>query len=102
LPRYHSRPEFHASFAWCLLDRQNPDLAALSPASEQTTSADPPRSGKKTAVERDPPKTPFTPRVLQQINEAFGTRLKDLLPSSGWEVERIEVKVGKDIRTYDL
>jgi hypothetical protein len=103
LPLYHSQPEFHASFAWCLLN-PHPPTAFVSAEEEDTrwteiASVDP----LEVEFESDQPDmpgdspTPFTPAILSELSDAFQERILAAQPRGGWQIDSLDLKVAKDV-----
>lgn len=96
LPLYHTNPEFHASFAWCL----------LRPGEEGITS------GLDTAMENDGVEdhiarpamadSPFTRQVLDDLNTGFERKLLEAQPRGGWDVSHAILRVGKAVHNIGL
>ncbi len=82
LPLYHNQPEFHASFAWALA------RPALPSGSDGTAT---------TAARWD---NPFDANVLASANNH--TAEVERAIGKGWEVDALEVKVGKTITRIAL
>jgi hypothetical protein len=106
LPLYHSHPEFHASFAWCLLD-PHPQTAPGSATKEDTlteiASVDPLESEFEFAAESDQPDmpgdapTPFTPAILSELSDRFQERILAAQPRGGWQVDSLDLKIAKEV-----
>lgn len=91
-PLYHTNPEFHASFAWRLLD--SPSEA--SKTVPQTTKEE------QHDLRAVPANSPFGDTFVQTLNEAFEAGLLSSQPTGGWDVSSIELKVSKEITTLRL
>lgn len=88
LPLYHDNPEFHASFAWCLV---KPSIGATSEYSlSEVEEKDVPES-------RD--KTPFTPAVLSDLTSRFAAAILQAQTKDGWLIDGVQLKIAKDIYT---
>ena len=82
LPRYHSSPTFHASFAWALLT--------------------PSRESSETASTHQL-ESPFSPSMLADLARLFGDDLGVQLGKRGaWEVTELHVKVGRNVQVVSL
>ncbi|RXK41326.1 hypothetical protein M231_01476 [Tremella mesenterica] len=101
LPNYHLDPELHSSFAWCLLN--SPTSSLTSPSSsyitDQTLDHLPsdvsnPNEGHEG--------TSLTCEDLKEINEKFSRRIIDTQPKGGWEVDRLVVKIAKELHYISL
>jgi hypothetical protein len=115
LPQYHDNPEFHTSIAWCLLRPSGQENSALdhvaagddesslleSTAVTQGEAASP---LGQTSTERvvDQSSTPLTQDLLRKLEEEFGKRLLAAQPAGGWEVEGLELRIGKEITRLPL
>lgn len=109
LPLYHSRPEFHASFAWCLLDphpHPHPPIAAVAEEEASTRPAgiamDPLEvefEADQPDMPNDPPSppTPFTPAILSELSDAFQARILAAQPRGGWQIDSLDLKIAKDV-----
>ena len=88
LPVYHANPEFHTSFAWCLL-----------PAGSSTlTSAD----EEDGAGRSDTQDSPFTDAIVAELDSGFADTILAAHPVGGWTIRDVTLKVGKDISTIPL
>jgi hypothetical protein len=110
LPLYHSRPEFHASFAWCLLDpNPHPPIAAVAEEEANTRPAgiavdplevdfdsDQPDMPGGAPTPLTPP-TPFTPAILSELSDAFQERILAAQPRGGWHIDSLDLKIAKDV-----
>jgi hypothetical protein len=88
LPLYHSEPEFHASFAWCLLRRS----ASVTGQSAEVLQSHQPDSGTTDALS-----TPLIPELLCRLSEEFEQRILSSQPSGGWVIDTLELKIANDI-----
>ena len=86
LPLYHNNPEYHASFAWCLL-RPNTEGTALV--------VDPLADDADDPVAPDSAESPFRQDLLDDLNRNFQQRLLDAQPRGGWDVSNVVLRVGK-------
>jgi hypothetical protein len=89
LPLYHTNPEYHASFAWCLLDSAASGLQGDQDDAEETEKP----SGLK---------TPFSDRMVKKLGEEFGASLLAKQPSGGWEIDHLVLRAGRAIHEIPL
>ena len=81
---FYAEPRFHASVAWALPSRQRlTEMEPLSTAPVQTSAP------------------PFLSSVLPHISDKVGGKLSQNIGSM-FEVDAIEVKIGKDVHRWIL
>jgi hypothetical protein len=115
LPQYHDNPEFHTSIAWCLLrpnDLQSSTLDQVEAGDDEgsllessaVTQGEATSSLGQTSTERvvNESSTPLTQDVLKKLEGEFGKRLLAAQPAGGWEVEGLELRIGKEITRLPL
>lgn len=90
LQRYHDNPEFHASFAWCLTEREMGGGGEVAEAEAEHGAKEEGRA------------TPFTASVLQRLSDEFGRALLEAQPRGGWAVDELQIKVGKEVSSIPL
>lgn len=95
LPRYHSNPEFHASFAWCLLHPTGESGPRSADLDLDVLEDDAPDS-------KNAPASPFDASLLKKLNARFGDQLMRTQHAAGWEVTHMELKIAKDIYRIPL
>jgi hypothetical protein len=89
LPLYHKDPEFHASFAWCLIRREQ-DRVHESAVPDKIDSSD--------SIHHEP----ISSQVINNLNDEFGKALLENQPKGGWHISSVEVKLAKDVITLPL
>lgn len=110
LPLYHTNPQFHASFAWTLIDPVSAHPASDSPDFPPSTSGAGPDADvslddaelSPSTSEASTGETPFSPEVLAQLSEKFGKAILAAQPQGGWEVDHLELKLGKEVHLLPL
>ena len=90
LPLYHSNPEYHASFAWCLIDE-------TTQGSKEVAFAD-----HLDGFEDSSQQTPIPDRVIMQLNDDYRDSFLRSQPLEGWSISEIELKIGKDVKKISL
>lgn len=81
---FYAEPRFHASIAWALpIQQQSTEMDPLITAPVQTTAP------------------PFLSSVLPHISDEYGGKLSQNMDSM-FEVDAIEVKIGKDVHRWIL
>lgn len=83
-PLYHSDPEYHASFAWCLTDSPDTKVSRTEEEGQDSSTA-------------HPLDDPFDMGLIQELDEEFEAGLLSAQPVSGWKVDKIVLKIGKDM-----
>ncbi|KAG9315533.1 hypothetical protein JVU11DRAFT_3153 [Chiua virens] len=109
---FYVDPKFHASIAWALLEKSTPsssDIAAPSIAGEldeiTVSECDVPeeRHTPSSRIEQPPihfHRIPqFPPALVSLLNEAYAARLSQAR-TGGFVVDKISVKIGKDVFTW--
>jgi hypothetical protein len=100
-PLYHTNPEYHASFAWCLTgtDKQLPSgtaqSQAISPGADAVINHMPGNTSQ-------PLLEPISEDVVADLHKAFERRILDAMPPTGWLVTELFLKTGKDITRIAL
>lgn len=89
LPLYHDNPEFHASFAWCL----------VKPGAGLTREHSLPEEEEGDDVLESGDKTPFAPAVLSDLTSRFASAILQAQPKDGWLIDGVQLKIAKDIYT---
>lgn len=89
LPLYHDNPEFHASFAWCLLRSGS--------SSDSSSSSDAALDADQSEMSSDMADSPFIPAVLRKLNGDFEQLILSSQPSAGWTIDSIDLKISKDV-----
>ena len=89
LSLYQENPEFHASFAWCLL-HSIPPLASAASSDGHIDSAE-------SEASSDPAHSPFTEATLHQLNNQFERSILNSQPPGGWTIDAIQLKISKDV-----
>ena len=90
MPLYHSNPEYHASFAWCLIDQTD------------QTSKDGSAVDESDGFEESSDQVPIPHEVLAQVNEEYRDVFLRSQPREGWSISDVELKIGKDVQTVPL
>jgi len=88
LPLYHETPEFHASFAWCLLQ---PTTGSTSSSTSEAALADQSETSSEAAS------SPFTKEIVQELNGSFQQLILSTQPSAGWTISAVDLKISKDV-----
>ncbi|WVQ94633.1 hypothetical protein IAU59_001713 [Kwoniella sp. CBS 9459] len=115
LPTYHENPEFHTSFAWCLLKPRLPaprnsmgvptsDADALDEYEAQAGPNAPRElegSGFK-AKATESPTLPLTNGALADLNARYRHKILARQPKGGWEVDSVRFKAGKEVSILAL
>lgn len=94
LPLYHDNPEYHASFAWCLLHTSPPDQA--SSFGEDGIDLEIQSTPSPMATK------PFSQDLIDDLNRRFEKRLLAAQPESGWVVPHLTLRVGKSLTEIPL
>ena len=84
-PLYHSDPEYHASFAWCLTD----PLGRGDAGEGDVELCGPELAGT-------PVKVPISDETVTKVSDQFQRLILDAQPKGGWFVNKIVLKIGKD------
>ena len=90
LPLYHSDPEYHASFAWCLVDQTDQ-------ASKDGSAVD-----ESDGFEGRSDQIPIPHGVLARLNEEYRDAFLRSQPREGWSISDVALKIGKDVQTISL
>lgn len=93
LPLYHENPEYHASFAWCLL---KPDKDGAS--TDVDAGKDEPVEGNLSRREE----SPFTTELIRELDRGFEQKILAAHPKGGWDISHITFRVGKSIHEIPL
>ncbi|WVR03900.1 hypothetical protein IAU60_000899 [Kwoniella sp. DSM 27419] len=107
LPTYHENPEFHTSFAWCLLRSDGVSPQAQQDAVEEDcleVGSDGQVTDSTPVGERND--RPANSLVDQRIADLVSARLSDQVlasqPAGGWTVDTVQVKIGRDTTSVRL
>lgn len=98
-PLYHSNPEYHASFAWCLT---GPEPSAHDDEPSPHTAVKGDDGCELAAVSNKPARTPISNTVIDKLNSELEGRLLAAQPKSGWRIEHVVLKIGKDATLIPL
>jgi hypothetical protein len=94
LPLYHTNPEYHASFAWCLVDtKAGSDSDSLSDETVDDSQSTEKAYGTK---------APFSKELLEKLGLEFGPTILEKQPNGGWEVDHLVLRAGKSIYEIPL
>ena len=96
-PLYHSNPEYHASFAWCLTDPSptaDLDLASNPDPAEQEFDA--------LADQTRPAKVPIPDSVIDDLNTELEARIVAAQSRNGWQIDSLILKTGKEVTEMSL
>lgn len=87
-PLYHSDPEYHASFAWCLTEEGGEVDARVD------------RGGSD--VMTYPTADPVHRELLRRMDVEFESGILGAQPPLGWVIDKLVVKIGKDVLKVPL
>ena len=98
---FYDDPRFHASFAWALLDSDQQNASAFEESSRQPDTH-PPNQPSNVPTDPEFMTIPhFPPSLIPQLQRDFTREL--LKPGVGtFEVEEINVQIGKEVRKWKL
>ena len=92
LPLYHSNPEYHASFAWCLIDpRGDTEASTLEDVADL-----------ENGYEDAPALVPIPGSVVRQLDEELRDAFLKSQPYGGWRVIDLKLKIGREVRSIKL
>ena len=95
LPLYHENPEYHASFAWCLLDGSSETRSATivqNPETDQQSEVNP----------HERVDSPFSSDLIAELDNKFEQKILGAHPKGGWDISHITFRVGKSIHEIPL
>ena len=90
---FYSEPRFHASIAWALLSKSNTSLVGTPTSLSQDVDANSSILAHPIPV--------FSPSFLPTLVAKFGASFVNT-KTSAFEVDRISVKIGKEVFTWSL
>jgi hypothetical protein len=101
LPLYHTNPEYHASFAWCLLDPATSAQAAIAADADGAIDVE---DESQAASTKEPPERniPFPQDLLDELGMVFGQQILAKQPVGGWEISDLILRAGKVLHTIPL
>lgn len=101
LPLYHTNPEYHASFAWCLLDPANSAQAVVAADADGAVDIE---DESQVVSTGEPPKrkTPLPPDLVDELGMVFGKQILAKQPDGGWEISDLILRAGKVLHSIPL
>jgi hypothetical protein len=102
MPLYHSNPEYHASFAWCLLEPFQTEPATADPLGTDTDLQDGTDTRSTATVGGVGDKAPFSNDLVDELGRLYGKEVLAKQPTGGWEISSVVLRAGKALREIPL
>lgn len=97
LPLYHTNPEYHASFAWCLLEATDP--AHAESAVRADIEDDEQNPSDEGMIARG---TPIPQDLVEALGKIYGNQVLAKQPDGGWEISELVLRAGKAFHSISL
>jgi hypothetical protein len=103
LPLYHTNTEYHASFAWCLLDPATSAQTVIAADADGAVDVEDEEESQVASTEEPPErKTPFRQGLVEDLGRVFGKQILAKQPDGGWEISDLILRAGKVLHTIPL